>query len=196
MKKQKTKPEIVAKKQKKPVAKVKKIAPEVKDFKIELFTRESDEFAKAEAEKRKERQKKKIEFISGKEFDINDFINDGMVGHHTKFVKDWFYRLADLFKVDRKLMDTFVKPDFVRVFIIQFVYGRFPYLLLRTLRSENRKLRGKGGRLFQHLKKDKSDELDVVINDVYNAMDGCDTPLEFKEKYSGLYKIYFQTELF
>jgi hypothetical protein len=183
-------------KQKKPVANVKKIAPEVKDLKIELFTRESDEFAQAEAQKRKQRQKRKIEFISGKEFDLNDFINDVMVGHHTKFVKDWFYRLADLYKVDRKLMDTFVKPDFVRLFIIQFVYGRFPYLLLRTLRSQNRKLHGKGGRLFQHLKDDKSKELDEVIDQVYKAMDGCDTPLQFKEKYSALYKIYFQTELF
>src|SRR6266496_4406492 len=86
----------------------------------------------------------KIKLISGREFILSEYIAEEMAIYQSKFFKEWFYRLADIYDVNRTVMDVYVKPDFVRRFIIQFVYGRFPYLLLRTLRSRNRKMRGKG----------------------------------------------------
>jgi hypothetical protein len=138
----------------------------------------------------------KIKLFSGREFTIDDYIAEEMVKYESKFFKDWFYRLADLYKVDRKLMDVYIKPDFVRRFIIQFVYGRFPYLLLRTLRSRNRKLRGNGGKLFQHLKTDASEKLDIIVGQVYEFLGVSKDPLDFKMRYSKEYRLYFQVELF
>lgn len=137
----------------------------------------------------------KIKLISGREFTIAEYIADEMLEYHSKFNKDWFYKLADVYGVDRKVMEPYVKPDFVRRFIIQFVYGRFPYLLLRTLRSRNRKLKGKGGKLFQHLKRDVSDKLDEIIYEVYKIMEVSENVLDFKQKYSAKYTVHFQVEL-
>lgn len=174
---------------------IRNLPPEVKDQKIELFTKQSDEVAEQEALKRKERHRQKIQFLSGAVIIIDDYVANVIAKHITKFHKPWFYKLADLYKVDRKLMDVWVKPDFVRRFIIQFVYGRFPYLLLRTLRSRNRKLRGKTCKLFQHLNSDASSKLDDVIREVFEVMDISDNPLDFKMQYSAKHTIYFQLEL-
>jgi hypothetical protein len=186
----------LSKKGKPSVPDVKKLPPEVKDQKIELFTKQSDELASQEALKRRQRQKQKIEFLGGGVIVIEDYVANVITKHITKFHKAWFYKLADVYKVDRKLMDVYVKPEFVRQFIIQFVYGRFPYLLLRTLRSRNRKLHGKNCKLFQHLNPNASQQLDDVIKQVSDVMDISESPLAFKMKYSEMYKIHFQVELF
>jgi hypothetical protein len=192
--KKKTQKKIVSKK--KPTdAEIKRLPPEVIQQKIESFIKVSDAFAEQEALKRRERQKQKITFISGATIVINEYVADVVAKHITKFHKYWFYKLAELFQVDQSLMEPYVKPDFVRRFIIQFVYGRFPYLLLRTLRSRNRKLHGRC-KLFQHLKGDKSDKLDTVIKEVYDVMCDSKTPVDFKMRYSELYTVYFQLEMF
>jgi hypothetical protein len=193
--KKKDKKGVVSKKGKpKPI--IRKLPPEVKDQKIELFTQQSDELAAQEALKRRERQKQKVTFLSGASIIIDDYVANVIAKHITKFHKPWFYKLADLYKIDRKLMDVYVKPDFVRRFIIQFVYGRFPYLLLRTLRSRNRKLHGQNCKLFQHLNAKASEHLDIVIKQVFDVMDDSENPLDFKKKYSEQYTIYFQLEMF
>lgn len=184
IKKQKLKPEI------------KQVAPEIKKQTIELFTQQSDELAAQEAIKRRERQKQKITFLDGASIIIEDLLADAIVKHITKFHKPWFYRLADLYNVDRKVMDVYVKPEFVRQFIIQFVYGRFPYLLLRTLRSRNRKANRKNCKLFQHLNGNASKKLDDVIKEVFDVMGESSNPLDFKMRYSRQYKLFFQVELF
>src|SRR5580704_10457652 len=81
----------------------------------------------------------RLKLIGGQEFDLVDYVADMMTVYESKFGKPWFYRVADLYKVNRSVMDQYVKPEFVRQFIIQFVYGRFPYKVLRSLRSRNRK---------------------------------------------------------
>ncbi len=137
----------------------------------------------------------KIKLINNKEFTLSEYIAEEMMQYDSKFCKDWFYKLADIYGVNREVMDVYVKPDFVRRFIIQFVYGRFPYLLLRTLRSRNRKAKGKG-KLYHHLKKDISSNLDLIISQVYTIMVDSANLSEFKMKYSKEYKIFFQVELF
>lgn len=197
MSKKKTTKDAASKKRKSP-PKIKKIPPEIKEQKLELFIQKSDEFAEAEAKKRRERQRKKIDFIGGGEIDIDEYVLEVMAAHITKFSKEWFYRLADLYEVDRKLMDIYVKPAFVRLFIIQFVYARFPYSLLRTLRSRNRKLGARRGKLHQHLKKEASDELIAVIKEVFDCMgeSAGKGPLHFKMTYSKDHVLFFQTDLF
>ena len=137
----------------------------------------------------------KIKLINGREFTLAEYIAEEMIPYESKYFKDWFYKLADLYRVDRKLMDVYVKPDFVRRFIIQFVYGRFPYLLIRTLRSRNRKIKGRKGKLFQHLKKDASERLDVIIGQVYEILLISDNLADFKKKYSTQHNLFFQVEL-
>ena len=193
--KKKTKKGAVSKKRKPSAPDIKKLPPEVKNQKIELFTQQSDELAAQEALKRRERQKQKITFLNGAVIIIENYVANVIAKHITRFHKPWFYKLADLYKVDRKLMEPYVKPDFVRRFIIQFVYGRFPYALLRTLRSRNRRLHGKNCKLFQHLNADASNQLDIVIKQVFDEMDNSSDPLDFKMKYSEKYTIYFQLEL-
>ena len=139
----------------------------------------------------------RLKLIGGQEFDLADYVADMMAVYESKFAKPWFYRLADLYKVNRSVMDQYVKPEFVRQFILQFVYGRFPYKVLRSLRSRNRKTSSEKQRtkLFQHLTKDASEQLDVVINQVFEMMALCCDPSEFKLLYSKTYKVYFQLEI-
>jgi hypothetical protein len=140
----------------------------------------------------------KIKLIGGDEFILSDYVAGVIADYESKFKKDWFYRLADICELPRNIMDTYVKPDFVRKFIIQFVYGRFHYMILRTLRSRNRKTSTEENRtkLFQHLTKDASQKLDVVIEQVYTMMGVSKNLMDFKMKYSKEYKIYFQLDLF
>lgn len=139
----------------------------------------------------------RLKLIGGEEFDLGDYVAEMMAVYESKFGKPWFYRLAHLYGYNRSVMDQYVKPEFVRQFIVQFVYGRFPYKVLRSLRSRNRKTStGKNRtKLFQHLTKDASEQLDVVINQVYEMMATCTDPLDFKMTYSKTYKIYFQLEM-
>lgn len=140
----------------------------------------------------------KIKLYGENGFNISEIVAEVLAKYESKFKKYWFNRLADLAGVNRAVMIPYVKPDFVRQFIIGFVYARFPYTVLRTLRSKNRKtsLEAKRTKLFQHMTKVASDQLDVVIAQVYAVMNESDNLLDFKMKYSKQYQIHFQTELF
>ena len=137
----------------------------------------------------------KVKLICGREFMLSDYIANEMAKHHTKFFKDWYYRLADLLGIPRSAMDAYIKPEFVRLFTIQFVYARFPYLLLRSLRKRKRKSKIKG-KLFQYLKKDVSENLDKIINDVYEIMGVSKNLPDFKKNYGDKYQMYYEVELF
>ncbi len=175
------------------------LPPEEKLFNIESFTKKSDEFASEEAKKRKERQVVKKWFINLSDTDIDFLFSKIIEKYESKFKKIWFYRLADLYKVDRQLMEPYVKPDFVRLFIIQFIYARFPRNVLRQLRGRNRKARkngNNGAKLYHHLSKEASDQLDIVIREASDMMVECTTIQEFTNKYSSKYKVWFQTQMF
>lgn len=138
----------------------------------------------------------KIKLLGGQEFILSDYVSEIMADYEPKFSKDWYYRLADLYQVPRTLMDPYIKPEFVRQFTIEFVYGRFPSAVLRTLRSKNRKTSNtlERTKLFQHMTKDASGELDLVIEQVFVLMGKCKDPISFKLEYSRIYKVYFQLE--
>ena len=138
----------------------------------------------------------KAKLFKSDEFSINDYVAEAMTKYETKFKKNWFYALADMYNVERAVMEIWVKPDFVRLFIIQAIYGRFPYLMLRELRKKKISLSGENKRLYHYLTTTASDQLDTVIGQVYTIMGESKTPLEFWMRYSKEYKIYFQTCLF
>lgn len=172
---------------------------EEKQIRIDAFTKESDELAKKSSGNRKERERVKKWFINLSNNEVDFLFSQIIEKYESKFKKDWFYRVADLFGVDRKLMDVYVKPDFVRLFIIQFVYARFPQRVLFRLRSRNRKARKNGisdTKLFQHLSKDASEHLDVVIGQVYKMMGEYKTFEIFQMNYGKKYKVWYQTQLF
>ena len=135
--------------------------------------------------------------LSGIErFDINEFVTITMTKYETKFHKYWFYKLADLYEVDRTLMDAWVKPEFVRLFIIQAVYARFPYKMLKALRKNKTVYGDTGNKLYHYLTKEASERLDIIIEQIYQVMKDSGNPLDFWKKYSKAYEVYFQTELF
>jgi len=129
-------------------------------------------------------------------FDIDEFVSNAGIKYETKFHKYWFYKLADLFGVDRSVMDVWVKPEFVRLFIIQAVYARFPRKMLNALRRNKIVYGNSGNKLYHYLTNEASEKLDLVIEQVYQVMKRSENPLDFWKNYSKEYEVYFQTELF
>jgi len=137
----------------------------------------------------------KLKLIGTPGFNIEDLMSTSMEDYNPKFKMYWFYKLADLAGVEQKEMSKWVKPEFVRRFIICFVYARFPRMVLRMLRGKNRKSKIKG-KLFQYLNKDTSDKLDIIIDQVYTTMNESNNLDDFKMRYSKKYHVYFQLSLF
>ena len=180
-----------------------RLSPEEKLFNVDDFTKRSDEFASEEARKRKERSVIKSWFVNLSDNEIDFLFSNIIEKYESKFKKSWFYMLADLYQVDRKLMDTYIKPDFVRLFIIYFIYARFPRRVLSRLRGRNRKAYKDGYtniKLFQHLTGEVSEQLDNIIKQVYELMGECvangEGIKEFTNEYSSKYKVWFQTQMF
>jgi len=128
-----------ARKKKIPKANIIKIPPEVKDHKIELFTKQSDQFAEQEAKKRRESENKKVQFINGSEIDLDEYIDENFITERkTHYFKPFYLSLADLFGVDAKVMEIFRKPRFVPKFKNYFILGRFPQPVVNRLKAKNK----------------------------------------------------------
>lgn len=178
------------------------LSAEEKLLNIDSFTKKSDEFAREEARKRKERQVIKSWFVNLSEQQIDFLFSNIIEKYDPKFKKAWFYLLADLYKVDRKVMDRYLKPEFVRLFIINFIYARFPRRVLQRLRGKNRLAykQGKSNiKLFQHLTPEVSQELTKVVNQARELMEECVNNgqgiKEFSELYCKRHKVWFQLPL-
>ncbi len=139
----------------------------------------------------------KIKLLSGEDFYLQTYVSTLIAVYESKFSKQWFYKLADIYGVDRKVMDEYVKPDFVRQIIVQFVYGRFPYSVLKMLRKNKKKYGTSNNKLFQLLTPKASSDLDIVIQNVYDVMCECENnnPSAFKMAYSKKHQVYFQSEV-
>lgn len=148
-----------------------------------------------------ERLSLKIKLRNGTEFNLEDYVSTLVTIFESKFHQEWFYRLADVYGDDRSVMEQWVKPDYARQTIVEFVYGRFPYSVIRMLRKNKLKYGTVDNRLYHLLTPKASDDLDIVINDVFELMgeDGGkkykNNPSAFKEAYSNKYKVYYQSEI-
>jgi hypothetical protein len=138
----------------------------------------------------------KAKLFKVEEFSIADYVAEVYTKYETKFHRYWYYALADMYQIRRSVMDTWVKPDFVRVFTIQAVYGRFPYMMLRELRKRKINIGDQNNRLYQYLTKNASDQIDIVIAQVYSIMKDSNSPIDFWMAYSREYRVYFQIPLF
>ena len=170
--------------------------PEDLDLKKRLLTGANLFITETGSDEHLDKLALKAKLFKPEEFSVANFVAKVMTRYKTKFRKAWFYALADMYGAERAVMDVWVKPDWVRLFIIQAIYGRFPYLMLRELRKRKISLGGENKRLYHYLTATASEQLDTVIGQVYIIMQESKTPLEFWLRYSKEYKIYFQTSLF
>lgn len=83
---------------------------------------------------------------------ISDVIMTEPRVYEAIFHKVWFYRLADMLKVSRSVMDSYVKPKYVREFFIKFVYARLSYKVFRELKAARKLAKAHDAKLFQFLK--------------------------------------------
>lgn len=139
----------------------------------------------------------RFKLLNGKDFSLADYVSTLIAVYESKFKKKWFYKLADIYGDPHNVMDEWVKPDYVRQTIVEFVYGRFPYSVLRMLRKNKRKYGTSDNKLYHLLTPKASDDLDIVIQEVYDVMNECENnnPSAFKMAYSSKHKVYFQTEI-
>src|ERR1700677_3208411 len=129
-KEQKKKKIIVPGNQKKHV---KKIDPKQIEEQESLLFR-ADELSPAQKKINKDEI---IELRSGLPLNISAYVRDNFVKHSVHFFKPFFYAFADVYGLERSVMDTYVKPGCVPRFINRYIYGRFPNAVLKRIRQKN-----------------------------------------------------------
>lgn len=139
-----------------------------------------------------------IYFQNGIPLNLSAYVRENYIEHSVHFYKQFFYQIADLFGLDRSVMDKYVKPKCVPRFINKYVYGRFPNRVLARIHERNPLMPdfSRAYKNFQFLTIYADNLLKQYINDAYLCMKSCKNYKEFREKFSGLYGIYNQTELF
>lgn len=112
-----------------------------------------------------------IELRDGKS-KISDVIMTEPRVYEAIFHKVWFYRLADMLGVSRTVMDTYVKPKYVREFFIKFVYARLSYKVFRELKAARKLAKAHDAKLFQFLKGEYYTLIETIARQIYEEMDG------------------------
>ena len=140
----------------------------------------------------------KLKLLSGEEFPLSEYLSERMLDYSVKFIKDYYYQIARLRSIEKSLMDVYRKPAVVAKITNEFIYGRFPYKVLRELRSRNAYIAPgvRAHKHFQYLSEAASEQLDVIIGQAVETMKTCETWPEFKLKYSEQYKVYLQIDMY
>ncbi|MBL0132860.1 MAG: hypothetical protein IPP79_02030 [Chitinophagaceae bacterium] len=134
-----------------------------------------------------------IELRDGKS-KISDVIMTEPRVYESIFHKVWFYRLADMLGVSRSVMDTYVKPKYVREFFIKFVYARLSYKVFRELKAARKLAKAHDAKLFQFLKGEYYTLIETIARQIYEEMDGKDFS-QFVVSYSTKNKLPIQQTL-
>lgn len=134
-----------------------------------------------------------IELRDGKS-KISDVIMTEPRVYEAIFHKVWFYRLADMLGVSRTVMDSYVKPKYVREFFINFVYARLSYRVLRELRAARKLAKAHDAKLFQFLKGEYYTLIETIAGQIYVEMEGKNFN-QFIESYSKKNKLAIQQTL-
>lgn len=125
---------------------------------------------------------------------ISDVVMNEPREYEPVFHKVWFYGLADMLGVSRSVMDTYVKPKYVREFFIKYVYSRLSYKVYRELRSARKLAKAYDAKLFQFLKGEYYDLIETISIQIYEEMEGKSFD-EFVISYSQKYKLPIQQSL-
>lgn len=134
-----------------------------------------------------------IELRDGKS-KISDVVMTEPRLYEAIFHKVWFYRLADMLGVSRSVMDTYVKPKYVKEFFIKFVYARLGYKVFRELKAARKLANSYDAKLFQFLKGEYYNLIDTIAREIYEEMEGKNLS-QFVESYSVKNKLSIQQTL-
>jgi P63C domain len=129
---------------------------------------------------------------------VSAYVRNHITEHSVHFFKPFFYAIADVFLLDRHVMDTYVKPKCVPRFINRYVYGRFPNAVLRRIREKNPLLEDftRESKNFQFLTDYADRLLRQYIEDAIRVLRASRSYKEFREKFVQEFGIANQTELF
>lgn len=125
---------------------------------------------------------------------ISDVIMTEPRVYEAIFHKVWFYRLADMLGVSRTVMDTYVKPKYVRDFFIKFVYARLSYKVFRELKAARKLAKAHDAKLFQFLKDEYYNLIETIAGQIYVEMEGKNFS-EFRDSYCKNNKLPIQQTL-
>ena len=141
----------------------------------------------------------KIKLYGGKEFTLEEYINDNLVKYRPRFYKEYYYEIARLHNLPKEVMDNYIKPLVAAQFTINFVYARFPQKVFNRLRQLSKWTDIPGireNKLFQRLTPIASEQLDLYIDQAYNVAKKSNNIHDFRLDFSKEYHVYFQMDLF
>lgn len=135
-----------------------------------------------------------IELRDGKRT-VSDVIQTDPREYESIFHRSWFYKLADMLGVSRKVMDTYVKPRYVKHFFIRFVYARLGYRVLRELRAARVLAKANDAKLFQFLKDEYYEMIFRIAREIEQEMEDRNYDA-FVQVYSAKYGLAIPQLLF
>lgn len=141
----------------------------------------------------------KVKLIGGNEFSFEDFILEKPFEYRSHFYKEFYLVTADLFGIDRKLMDNYRKPQCAADATNSFIYSRFPNRVVSHIRSKCKWLPDcfeREFKLFQFLSPIMVERLDLYIDQYVELAKKYPNNLTgFKEAFCESYKIPQQIEM-
>lgn len=141
----------------------------------------------------------KIQLSGGAEVTLTDVV-DFPSEYFPKFNKEYYREIARLRNIDPVRIEEYRKPTIIAKITNEFIYCRFPYIILRELRRKNPYIAegvwDRKFKHFQHLSPAASEQLDLFIQQAIDTMRQCSTWTEFKMVYSKKYHIYPQIDMF
>lgn len=142
----------------------------------------------------------KVQLIGGNEFSFEDYILEAPYEYSSHFYKKYYLVTADLFGVERKEMDGYVKHQCAAEATNAFIYSRFPNRVVAHLRSKCKWLPSSFERefkLFQFLSPVMIEKLDLYIDQYVDLASKYPNDLiGFKIAFADKYKIAQQMPLF
>jgi len=145
-----------------------------------------------------------VKTIGGQEINLNEYIEVNYInytGQDTHFTREQFYYpLADMFGVDRKLMDNFIRPHFVPVFKNNFIISRFPQKVVSHIREKNKYIAycRRGFFHYQLMTKKADSDYRLYIGQVQAIINRNPQPTlkEFIIEYCTEYHLAIQLDMF
>ena len=186
-------------KQDKQDKKVKKVDPKHQEEQEELF-KKSDDISPIS----KKLNKAEVTYTTrgGEEINVADYVEEHyFTGKSTHYWRDLFYYpLADMFGVPRKVMDNFVKPYFVPVFKNAFILSRFPHKVVNRIHERNGYIFFWNRKYFHYQVMTKKADADYRLfikqaQDIFSR-EPKPTVKEFIKEYCAKYNVPEQLNLF
>jgi hypothetical protein len=143
-----------------------------------------------------------VQLKGGDEINLDEYVNEHYItGQSTHYFRDQFYYpLADMFGVPRKVMDEFVKPYFVPAFKNAFILSRFPQRVIDRIHERNPYIYYWNRRYFHYqvITKKADAEYRLFISQVQEIVNREPKPSfkEFMDEYCEKYKVVKQLNLF